>query len=102
MPTKTKSTTKNKKETIGNEKERHEINNRLSRIIGSMNGIKKMVEQGAECDEILVQLSAVVNATKSVANFVLLKHINNYVAEEIKNGNTQSIDDVISYFKRFE
>ena len=90
-------------DTIGGTETRKEIKNRLSRVIGTMNGIKKMVEDGIGCDEILIQLSAAVNATKSVANFVLLNHMQNYVANEIENGNKEkAIKDAVSYFKRFE
>ena len=100
---KKKNTTKQNVDTIGNDKVRKDIKNRLSRVIGTMNGIKKMVEEGVGCDEILVQLSAAVNATKSVANYLLLNHLQNYVANEVKNGNKeQAMKDVISYFKRFE
>jgi len=94
---------KAQKETIGTELDRKEIINRLSRIIGSMNGVKKMVEEGYPCDEVLIQISAIDKSTKSLANYVLLKHMNNYVVDEIKNGNVEKpLKNVVDYFKRFE
>ncbi|MBR1925669.1 MAG: metal-sensitive transcriptional regulator [Clostridia bacterium] len=94
---------KAQKETIGTEEERKEIVNRLKRIIGSMNGVKKMIEDGYPCDQILIQFSAIDRATKSLANYVVLKHMTNYVVDEIKNGNIeQPLKNVVDYFKRFE
>ena len=94
---------KAQKETIGNELDRKEIMNRLSRIIGSMNGVKKMVEEGYPCDEVLIQISAIDKSTKSLANYILLKHMSNYVVDEIKEGNIEKpLKNVVDYFKRFE
>ena len=94
---------KSQKETIGNELDRKEIMNRLSRIIGSMNGVKKMIEEGYPCDEVLIQISAIDKSTKSLANYILLKHMTNFVVDEINNGNIEKpLKNVVDYFKRFE
>ena len=94
---------KKQKETIGDQKIRKEIKNRINRVVGSMNGVRKMVEEGFPCDEVLVQLSAVLNATKGIANFILLNHLNGFVSDEIKKGNSEeAIKNVVDYFKRFE
>lgn len=94
---------KKQKETIGDQNIRKEIKNRINRVVGSMNGVKKMVEEGFPCDEVLIQLSAVLNATKGIANYILFNHINNFVSEEIKQGNGEkAIKNAVDYFKRFE
>ena len=38
--------------------------NRMSRLIGHMESIKKMVENGRDCSEVLIQLSAVSSALR--------------------------------------
>ena len=54
-----------KKKTKRGSDEKKLIVNRLNRISGQINGITKMVENDAYCNDILVQLSAVKNAVKS-------------------------------------
>ena len=77
------------------------IINRLNRIGGQINGITKMVENDAYCNDILVQLSAVKNSVKSLSTHVLENHLYTCVARDLENGNLDSIDELISLFKRF-
>lgn len=37
---------------------KHKVINRLSRAIGHLNKVKQMVQDDADCSEILIQLSA--------------------------------------------
>ena len=78
------------------------INNRLNRINGQINGIKKMVEEDRYCDDILIQLSAIDKSIKSLANVILESHLHSCVLENIKKGNTQVLDEIVDLFKRFQ
>ena len=78
------------------------INNRLNRINGQINGIKKMIEEDRYCDDILIQLSAIDKSIKSLANVILESHMHSCVLENIKKGNTQVLDEIVDLFKRFQ
>ncbi len=78
------------------------INNRINRIIGQLNGIKKMVDNNRYCDDILIQLSAIDKSVKSLANLILDDHMHSCLIEKIKNDEYQVVDEIIDLFKRFQ
>lgn len=77
------------------------IISRLNRISGQINGISKMVENDAYCNDILIQLSAVKNSIKSLSTHILENHLYICVSRDLENGDLDSIDELISLFKRF-
>lgn len=77
------------------------IINRLNRISGQVNGIAKMVENDAYCNDVLVQLSAVKNSVKSLSSHILENHLYTCVTRDLENGDLDTIDELISLFKRF-
>ena len=77
------------------------IINRLNRIGGQIKGITKMVENDAYCNDLLVQLSAVKNSIKSLSTHVLESHLYMCVPTALENGELDTIDELISLFKRF-
>ena len=77
------------------------IINRLNRISGQVNGIKNMIENDAYCNDVLIQLSAVNNAVKSLSSHILENHLYTCVARDLENGDYDAIDELISLFKRF-
>lgn len=89
------------KKTKRTEKEKQLINNRLNRIEGQIRGVKKMIGEDAYCNDVLVQLSAIENSVKSLSNQVLENHLYNCISRDLKNGKVDTIDEIISLFKRF-
>lgn len=77
------------------------IINRLNRIGGQIKGITKMVESDAYCNDLLVQLSAVKNSIKSLSTHILESHLYMCVPTALENGELDTIDELISLFKRF-
>ena len=68
---------------------------RLNRIEGQIRGIKGMVENNANCPDILIQ-SAAVNAAINACNKELLaNHIRTCVADDIRNGKDEAIDELV-------
>ncbi len=90
------------KKTIRGEVEKKELQNRINRIAGQLGGISRMVEEDRYCDDILIQLSAVNQSIKSLANHILEKHMYSCVVNNIEKGNLEVIDEVINLFKRFQ
>ena len=89
------------KKTKRSPEEKKLIINRLNRISGQINGINKMIENDAQCNDVLIQLSAVKNSIKSLSTHILENHLYMCVARDLENGDLDSIDELISLFKRF-
>ena len=90
-----------KKKTKRSENEKKLIINRLNRIAGQINGIKKMVDSDEYCNDLLVQLSAVKNSIKSLSTHILETHLYTCVPTALENGELETIDELISLYKRF-
>ncbi|MEE1054731.1 MAG: metal-sensing transcriptional repressor [Acutalibacteraceae bacterium] len=84
-----------KKQKHRNETEYKSLMNRLNRIEGQVRGIKKMLENDAYCTDILTQVSAVAAALNSFNKELLSNHIHTCVAENIKSGNDEVIDELV-------
>ena len=89
------------KKTKRSDEEKKLIISRLNRIAGQVNGISKMIENDAYCNDVLIQLSAVKNSVKSLSTHILENHLYMCVPKELENGEMDSIDELISLFKRF-
>ncbi len=73
---------------------------RLNRIEGQVRGIKNMVENDAYCTDILMQVSAVNAALNSFGKELLSNHIKTCVAEDIRNGKDDTIDDLVNTLQK--
>ena len=89
------------KKTKRSPDEKKLIINRLNRINGQINGINKMIQNDAYCNDVLVQLSAVKNSIKSLSSHILENHLYMCVSRDLENGELDTIDELISLFKRF-
>lgn len=90
------------KKTERSIEEKKRIIHRLNRISGQINGISKMIENDAYCNDVLIQLSAVKNSVKSLSTYILENHLCTCVARDLENGDWDAIDEIISLFKRFD
>ena len=89
------------KKTIRGVDEKKLITNRLNRISGQVNGIKKMIENDTYCNDVLIQLKAVESSIQSLSNHILENHLYNCVTRDLENGELGTIDELLSLFKRF-
>lgn len=74
---------------------------RLNRVNGQINGIKKMVEEDKECNDILIQIKAASKSLNSLSNYLLENHLYICVNDRIEKGDTDYIDELVDLFKRF-
>ena len=79
-----------------------QLQNRLSRMIGQLNGISRMLEENRYCGDILTQIAAVESALQSFGYVVLKEHMETCVVEEIKNGNEQIIEEAVELVKKLK
>ncbi len=69
--------------------------NRLSRIEGQVRGLRGMVERDAYCPDILRQAAAAAAALESFERELLASHIRTCVAEDIRQGRDETIDELL-------
>lgn len=82
------------------EKEYKDLMNRLKRIEGQVRGIQGMLENDAYCTDILIQVSAVNAALNSFNKALLSNHLHTCVAENIRAGNDEVIDELVVLFQK--
>lgn len=75
--------------------------NRLSRAIGHLESIKRMVEDGRDCSEVLIQLSAVKSAINNTGKIILKDHIDHCIVDAVEHGDTQALEDLEQAIEQF-
>lgn len=75
--------------------------NRLSRAIGHLEAVKKMVQDGKDCSEVLIQLAAVRSAINNTGKIILKDHINHCIVDAVETGNQKSLDDLSAAIDKF-
>ncbi len=77
-----------------------DLQKRLNRAMGQLNGVKSMIDENRYCGDVLVQLSAASSAIRSIERIVLQNHLETCVVEEIRSGNDEIIDEAMDLIKR--
>ncbi|MDO4531435.1 MAG: metal-sensing transcriptional repressor [Bacillota bacterium] len=75
--------------------------NRLSRAIGHLESIKKMVEEGRDCSEVLIQLAAVKSAVNNTGKLILKDHIEHCIVHAIETDDKEAIEQLSAAIDRF-
>ena len=78
-----------------------DMQKRLNRAIGQLNGVKAMIEDNRYCGDVLTQLAAAESAVRRVSEMVLAEHMRTCVVEEVRAGNDEEIDEVTALMRRF-
>ena len=65
-----------------------------------MRGIKGMVERDVYCTDILVQVAAVNAALNSFNKTLLANHIKTCVAEDIREGREETVDELVAVLQK--
>ena len=75
--------------------------NRLSRAIGHLESVKRMVEEGRDCSEVLIQVSAVKSAINNIGKIILPDHIENCVVDAVETGDKKVLEDLNDAIDKF-
>lgn len=75
--------------------------NRMARLIGHLESTKKMIEDGRDCSEVLIQLSAVDAAIKAVGRIILKDHIEHCIVDAVKEGDEKAIEELKAAIDQF-
>jgi len=82
-------------------KHKKAVLNRLSKAIGHLEAVKRMVEDDRDCSEVLLQLFAVKSAINSTGKCILKEHLSHCIVDAVEQGDLSVVEDlnkVIDYF----
>lgn len=91
------STHKTKERT---DKEYKDLVHRLNRIEGQVRGVRNMLDKNAYCTDILTQVAAINAALNSFSKVLLANHIRTCVADDIRAGNDEVIDELVATLQK--
>lgn len=77
------------------------VQNRLARASGHLQHVRAMVDEGEDCSDVLMQLSAVIGALQSIAKVILKDHLDHCVVDAVQSGDTQTLDDFKKAIDRY-
>ena len=75
--------------------------NRLSRAIGHLQSVRKMVEDGRDCSEVLIQIAAVRSAINNIGKVILQDHIQHCIVDAVEQSDDQALDDLCQAIDKF-
>ena len=75
--------------------------NRMARLIGHMQSVRRMVEDGRDCSEVLLQLSAVDAALKNVGKIILKDHMEHCIIDAVQNDDREALARLEQAIDRF-
>lgn len=78
-----------------------QVINRMSRAIGHMQAIKKMIEEDRDCSEVLIQIAAVRSAINNVGKIILKDHINHCVVDAVENDDKEVLEELNDAINKF-
>ena len=91
------STHKTKERT---DKEYKDLVHRLNRIEGQVRGVRNMLDKNSYCTDILTQVAAINAALNSFSKVLLANHIRTCVADDIRAGNDEVIDELVATLQK--
>ena len=78
------------------------LKNRLHRMMGQLNGIEKMLDEGRYCGDILIQISAIESALQALGYIVLQDHLETCVREKVKEDDEEVMNEVLTLIKKLK
>ena len=75
--------------------------NRLSRSIGHLQKVRAMVEEGQDCSDVLIQLSAVRAELGSTGRLLLKEHMEHCMVDAVKENDLASLEKIGQVIDRF-
>ena len=87
------------REHLHSHEQTRSVLNRLARAIGHLESVRRMVEEGRDCSEVLIQLAAVRSALASTSRILLKDHLEHCVSDAgADNPDLQALNEAIDKF----
>ena len=90
----------NCKHTPRSEEMVENLDKRINRISGQLNGVNKMIKENRYCKDVLIQIAAIESALKEVGYILLKDHMTSCVVDDIKNNDLKSLEEAIEIAKK--
>lgn len=78
------------------------LDKRINRISGQLNGVNKMIKENRYCKDVLIQIAAIESALKEVGFILLKDHMTSCVVDDIKNNDLTSLVEAIEISKKLK
>ena len=88
------------KHTVRTEEQKKKLLNRLSRLEGQVRGVRKMIENDAYCNDVLIQSAAIGAAVDAFSREVLRSHLHSCVIRDIREGHDEVADELMQTLER--
>ena len=75
--------------------------NRLSRVIGHLQHVKRMIEEDQDCADVLMQLSASRSALTGLGKEIINEHITHCITHAVQDGDMQAIEEFQKAIEKF-
>ena len=75
--------------------------NRLARAVGHLEKVKRMVEEGYDCSEVLIQLAAVRSALDNTGKVILKDHMRHCMVDAVAAGDSEAIEDLCNAIEKY-
>lgn len=89
------------KETERSREFQADLQKRLNRAMGQLNGVKNMIDENRYCGDVLTQLAAAESAIHTVSEILLRDHLETCVTDRIRRGDDEAVDEAMQLIKRF-
>lgn len=77
------------------------VANRLAKAIGHLEKVKRMVDNGEDCSQVLIQLAAVKSAINNAGKVILMDHINHCIVDAVQKNDFEKIDELNEAIRQF-
>lgn len=78
-----------------------DVLDRLARATGHLKKVRRMVEDGVDCSEVLIQLAAVKSAVNNTGKLILKDHIEHCLVDAMESGDTAAIEELKKAIDQF-
>lgn len=86
---------------VHSEEEKKAVINRLSKAAGHLEAVKRMVQNDADCSDVLIQLAAVRAAINNTGKVVLKNHMNHCIIEAVEEHDMEAIEKLNQAIDKF-
>ena len=86
---------------VHSQEEKKAVTNRISRVIGHLEAVKRMVESDEDCSQVLIQLAAVRSALDNTGKVILMDHLRHCMVDAVAAGDQEAIDDLCQAIDKF-
>ncbi len=87
------------------DRQKKNLETRLNRVAGQINGIRRMIEDDRYCVDILTQTAAITAAIRTIEGIIMKNHLNTCVADAMRSKDVEEqrekVDEVMTVIGRF-